>query len=374
MHFLAQIHPTFRLSIFLIGLLLLSQPTFAQKRPPKPQVTSGEKKACYRLSHVWKPEVFQGGNKRKRYYEGWYFKCVAADGKSSFALIPGIAMAGKGKKGQTSHAFIQFIDGETAETEWFEFPFDAFRYSQKRFKVWIGENYFSEDSIHLAIENNSRILKGDLKFTNLQRWPVRPLSPGIMGGYRFVPAMETCHGLLSMDHKVNGSLQNGQKKWTIENGSGYIEKDWGSSFPSSYVWMQSNGFAEDSASFMCSIATIPYLGKHFTGFLGYFWLNGNRYSFATYTHAKLEDLIIQENKISLLIRERKFSIEVKASRKQSGILLAPQAGQMERRISESVEAEIQLRVLNKKGAVIFEGIGKNAGLEIVGDTAELLSK
>ncbi|HEX2899827.1 MAG TPA: tocopherol cyclase family protein, partial [Bacteroidia bacterium] len=142
----------------------------------------------------------------------------------------------------------------------------------------------------------------------------------------------------------------------------------------SYVWMQSNSFDSDSASFMCSIATIPYMGKYFRGFLGFFWLNGQLFRFATYTHAKLEAVTIGENEVHFVVKERKFRIEVTAKRESSGILKAPQAGQMERRISESVNAEIQLRVTDRAGKLIFKGIGKAAGLEIVGNKAELTEK
>lgn len=371
MQFPAQIHSFFRLPMLLIGLLLLSQLTFAQSRNPKPQITAGERKAGYRFSKIWKPDIFQGGHKRHGYYEGWYFKCVSEDGKSSFALIPGIAL---GEKGKPSHAFIQYINGQTAATQWYEFPASEFSYSQKRFEVRIGENTFSDSRIHVRAGEGETRLEADLQLSFTNPWPVRAFSPGIMGPYRFVPGMETCHGLVSMDHFVDGRISLGDDSWSLRSGSGYIEKDWGSSFPRSYIWMQSNGFQEGETSFMCSIATIPYLGKYFTGFLGFFWWNGQRYPFATYTHAKLEDLAIAENTVTLRIRERKFVLEINASRQKSGELKAPQAGQMERRISESVDAEIQIRLLDRHGMLLFEGIGKNAGLEIVGNAQELIKK
>ena len=371
MHFPAQIQSSLRIALLLIGLFLLSFPTFAQKRNPKPQITAGEQKAGYRCAKIWKPAIFQGGHKRHGYYEGWYFKCVSEDGKSSFALIPGIAL---GEKGKASHAFIQYINGQTAETQWYEFPASEFSYSQKRFEVRIGENIFSDARIYVRVGEAERRLEADLQLSHTNPWPVRAFSPGIMGPFRFVPGMETCHGLVSMDHLVEGNISFGDESLQLKGGSGYIEKDWGSSFPRSYIWMQSNGFATDETSFMCSIATIPYLGKYFTGFLGFFWRNGQRYPFATYTHAKLEDLIISENSVGLRIRERKFVLEINASRQKSGELKAPQAGQMERRISESVDAEIQIRLLDRHGKLLFEGIGKNAGLEIVGDAQELIKK
>lgn len=79
--------------------------------------------------------------------------------------------------------------------------------------------------------------------------------------------METNHGVLSLDHKVNGSITINGEAREFMDGRGYIEKDWGESFPSSWIWMQSNGFSEVGASFMLSIAVIPWLGSCFIGHL-----------------------------------------------------------------------------------------------------------
>jgi hypothetical protein len=266
---------------------------------------------------------------------------------------------------------VQYIDGKTSETQWHTFPIQHFSYSRRRFAVQIGHNFFSCDSLSVDIGSGPERIQVNLNMTDLHPWAVKPFSPGIMGWYRFVPGMETCHGLVSFDHQIQGSMVRGGKVTALDNARGYIEKDWGSSFPRSYVWMQSNNFGPGSTSFMCSIATIPYLGKYFRGFLGFLWVNGELHRFATYTHAKLEDVQIAENAVRFLIRERKFSIAVSATRSASGLLMAPQQGQMERRISESIDAKITLKLLDREGKVLFEGTGHEAGLEIVGDRSEL---
>jgi hypothetical protein len=67
-----------------------------------------------------------------------------------------------------------------------------------------------------------------------------------MGWYSYVPFMECYHGLISIDHKLQGSLQINGQEIDFTEGKGYAEKDWGTSFPEGYVWMQSNHFAEGS--------------------------------------------------------------------------------------------------------------------------------
>ena len=39
----------------------------------------------------WHPELYQGYWRRRRYFEGWYWKHVTADLSESWSFIPGIA-------------------------------------------------------------------------------------------------------------------------------------------------------------------------------------------------------------------------------------------------------------------------------------------
>ncbi|MPN29068.1 hypothetical protein SDC9_176516 [bioreactor metagenome] len=83
------------------------------------------------------------------------------------------------------------------------------------------------------------------------------LNAGIMGWYRFVPFMECYHGVVSLTHNLNGKIYINNEVHNFKDGKGYIEKDWGSSMPSAWIWMQSNHFNENNSSFMLSIANIP---------------------------------------------------------------------------------------------------------------------
>ena len=218
-----------------------------------------------KLSH---PEIFQGNQKQKKYFEGWYFKMVSSDGSSILSIIPGISLSGDGKE---QHAFIQIIDGKTAKTDYYSFPIGEFSFSKKKFAVKIGQNYFSKDKIILNIQTDSSFVSGEVRMS--EQVPLsapKILNSGIMGWYRFVPFMQCYHGVVSLTHSLDGNLVKDRKQYNFNNGRGYIEKDWGSSMPSAWIWIQSNNFSKGNSSFMCSIANVPWLGKPFTGFLGFF--------------------------------------------------------------------------------------------------------
>jgi hypothetical protein len=75
------------------------------------------------------------------------------------------------------------------------------------------------------------MISGKVDFTGLTRLPVSLFTPGIMGWYRFIPFMQCYHGLISMNHSLEGEITDGAERIVLSGGKGYIEKDWGSSFP-----------------------------------------------------------------------------------------------------------------------------------------------
>jgi len=319
----------------------------------------------YGFKKISHPEIFQGNKKKKNYFEGWYFKMVSEDGSSILSIIPGIALSQSGKE---QHAFIQIIDGKTAKTNYYSFPIEKFAFSKKEFAIQIEQNYFAEDKIILNLHADNQNISGEIQMID----PVKLDSPkilnaGIMGWYRFVPFMECYHGVVSLNHKLKGSLIIDGNEHIFNQGLGYIEKDWGSSMPSAWIWMQSNHFSKGNSSFMLSIANIPWLGKSFTGFLGFFLHDSVLYRFATYTHAKLSLEESKSDTTRITIRDRKNTYSIEASRNHAGLLKAPVKGSMDRRITESIDAKIMLTVTDRKGRVIFCDGTSIGGLELVGD-------
>ncbi|MFK7786079.1 MAG: tocopherol cyclase family protein [Crocinitomicaceae bacterium] len=316
------------------------------------------------------PHVFQGNKKKKKYFEGWYFKMVSEDGSSIMSVIPGISLS---EDGSEQHAFIQFIDGKTAKTDYYSFPIEDFYFSSSAFAVRIGENYFSEDSLILNIQNDSTSISGKVFMSNLT-YLSEKRKKGIMGWYRSVPFMQCYHGVVSLDHTLNGQITTDEGRYDFNDGVGYIEKDWGKSMPSSWIWIQSNSFQSNNSSFMLSVANIPWLGSSFNGFLGFYLHNDTIHRFATYTKAKVDVSSTQSDTLNITISDKSFTYVIQAFRSNSGELIAPVQGSMERRISESVDAEVRITVMDKDGKTIHNDRTRISGLEIVGDVESLRKK
>jgi len=319
----------------------------------------------YNLKKTFNTTIFQGNKRRRNYFEGWYFKMVSQDGTSILSIIPGISLS---SDGQEQHAFIQTINGITAETNYYSFPIEEFSFSRKDFAIKIGNNYFSKDSIELNLKDNDSVVSGKIKMSNTVAYESgRLLNPGIMGWYRFVPFMECYHGVVSLTHELNGKLTVNNNDYVFDEGKGYIEKDWGSSMPSSWIWMQSNNFTHAGSSFMLSIANIPWQKKSFTGFLGFFYHNNKIHHFATYRPTKLNLEIDDSNELKIHIENRKNAFVLNVRSNRTGLLKAPVKGLMDRRIPESIDAIVTITMMDKKGNIILRDSSTISGLEMVGD-------
>jgi tocopherol cyclase len=316
----------------------------------------------YRLRKLWGPSGYQDGRKSLGYFEGWYFKLVDAAQDRAMAVIPGISMARDGER----HAFVQ-LNRDDGATAYWRYPVEDFEWSRDRFEIRIGPNRFSSRGMDLDLSGEAGTLKGAVTFGPWVPWPVTLFSPGIMGWYRFVPFMECYHGVLGLDHAVEGSLALDGVTVDFAGGRGYAEKDWGRSFPEAWVWLQSNHFAASSGtSLTLSVAKIPFVGGWFVGQIAGLLHEGRLYRFATYTGAKLTRLEHGEGGVAVVMADRRHELLVEADGARPGVLASPVLGGMTGRVQESLRGRVHARLTRvADGSVVFEGDGTSVGMELM---------
>jgi len=319
-----------------------------------------------RWQATWHPERYHGWGRERNYFEGWYYKIVSPDEQQAFALISGISKAENGRQ----HAFIQQMDGKKCEVAYHEFTPEEFIPASDRFEVRVGEHIFSDERIVLELPN----IKGQLQLKGLNRWPKMLGAPGIMGWYSFVPFMQCYHGVVSMHHELVGTLEVNGQAVDFTGGKGYIEKDWGHSFPSSWIWLQSNHFDHPGpVSVMASVANIPWLNGHFIGYIVGFLLEGRLYRFATYTGAQMK-ATLGTSEVFLSFKDRRYRLEMTAHRiGGAGTLVSPISGDMVGKVNESLQSTVEVKLFDHT-KLIFEGEGRNTGLEVAGPVEELLAE
>lgn len=306
------------------------------------------------------PEMFQGEkylSSDRDYFEGWYFKNTG--GNIGISFIPGISISKKERK-----AFIQVITNDSSY--YVDYDINDFKFGNNPFYVNIGNSYFSKDKIHIDIKDEKQNLSvyGDLDYTNSKNIYTSGISPNIMGIFSYVPFMECNHAVISMKHSIEGMISINDREIVFNKGIGYIEKDWGISFPSNYIWYQGNNFSNDSVSFMLSIADIPFKIFSFRGLICSLIIDNHEYRFATYNGAKIVKYDINDNMISIVLKKGDYLLEVNAIYEDGFRLSAPVMGNMSRDIVESISSNISLN-LKKKKRSIFSGRSSNCGLEVV---------
>lgn len=310
------------------------------------------------------PAIYHGHGRRPPFFEGWYFKLVSADETRRYALIPGVSLSGD------AHAFVQVLDGVTGRSAYHAYPLVDFWAAQREFEVRIGPNLFTQDHIVLDIDRPEGQVQGELRFSDITPWPVSWASPGIMGWYAWVPRMECYHGVVSLNHRISGRLHIDGEDTDFSRGLGYIEKDWGQSFPAAWIWFQTNHFDRPRTCLTASVAIIPWIGRSFPGFIVGLWHDGLLYRFTTYLGASIEHLELTNDHVAWTLRNRKHRLELLAGRAEGGLLAGPTKLDMGKRVAETLNATVDVRLSTLAGVEIFNGRGRNAGLEVFGDLTQ----
>jgi tocopherol cyclase len=308
----------------------------------------------------FRPEVFQGNLRKKRYFEGWYFKHVSADLGNVYAFIPGVSLAG-----DDSHAFIQVINGISGETHYIEYGLGEFSWKRERLYLKIGDSVFTDSYMDVNIQDEGVTAAGRIEYAGMVKYPMTVLAPGTMGWYSYVPFMECYHDVVSVNHALKGGVSVNGSEIDFSEGKGYIEKDRGRSFPDAWIWVQCNSFPNGETSLFVSVAKIPWLGRYFVGFICFLYLQGRFFLFNTYNRSKLSRLHYDGDALEISLHSKDYVLDVEAVKNRSGELKAPSSGQMTRRIKESIDSDVYVRIRDSSGRTFFEDSGKRAGLEII---------
>lgn len=313
-----------------------------------------------RLFLIKNPDLFQGEKnltKNKEYFEGWYFKNTNKEQGVSF--IPGINIEKDSPK-----AFVQVI---TNDTSYFvNYNINDFEFSYEPFLIKVGNNLFSKEGIHIDIKDEVQNLNinGDIKYSNNKSINTDFMNPNIMGPFSYVPFMECNHAILSMRNNTNGSIEIKNTVINFEDDMGYIEKDWGCSFPKTYIWCQGNNFEKSNASFMLSIANVPFKMFNFRGMICVLLIEDKEYKFTTYNNSKIVEYEVNDNSLNITLKKGDLFLNIKSSFEVGQRLFAPVKGKMDKDIFESINSVITV-TLRHGDNIVFCDTSKNCGLEIV---------
>lgn len=331
-------------------------------RITKQNIFDGKKRESlmYCIRKIFHPDMFQGKNKRKHYFEGWYYKIVDSKAENTLAVMPGISIGE-----WDAHAFVQVLYNDK-QVHYYRYDLEEFEFNEHKFEIMIGDNYFSKTRMRLSLKSADLSIIGDLYFSNIMQMPKSLCRPGAMGPFLYLPFMECYHEIINIQHNIIGHLKVLRERIDFTGGIGYIEKDWGKSMPQSWIWLQSNHFQPDDVSISISIGRASCCGAGFIGFIALFRYKDRIFLFSTYSGAKIRRIFYNNNQLQITIKDCRFRLDLTVRHgKGGGSIQAPINGRMTRAISETMNAVTKLRFSDRKGNILYQGIGTNTGLEIV---------
>ena len=290
------------------------------------------------------------------FFEGWYWK--HRSGPRVDAFIPGVSVGKDGRR----MAFVQYIG--PCGTAMARYPAEQFYASPRRLVIRVGENEFSEQGARIRMTGERFDIRADFRYGPFETVRRTAYAPTLMGPFAYLPHMECCHDVLSLSHTVEGTLSwNGRRE--EYNGSGYLEKDWGRSFPEAWTWLQCSDFPGKNCRFMAAFARVPLPAGSFRGLICVFTIDGEQHRVASYYGARVRAFYSSRTFTYLEFTQGPLRVAVEAEREGAGVLYAPVLGNMERTIEECPACALRLRVW-RQGRLVFSGRGKNAGFEQVG--------
>lgn len=323
------------------------------------------------MNIIQKPDLYHGFNKNKDFFEGWYFKIVDKNNLYKFAFIPGISL---GRTPYEHHSFIQIVDGFNIKYNYLRFNKNEFKFNNNDFKIGIKSNVFALDNIILNLKYDNKSIKGRLKFKNIVKWKDSFINPGSMGFYNYLSFMECYSQVCVLNGDIVGQLEIDNKLIDFTGGKVYIEKNWGQSFPKSWIWIQSNSFKNKDVSITCSLATIPFPVKDFRGFLIGLTIGKTFLSFTTINKSKLELKYIGKD-IELVVSRGNLRLTLKTYTKKSDFVLCmgPKNGDMIPLVNETLNGRVDVILENtKNNKVLFKDIGHSTGIEYGGELINII--
>lgn len=288
------------------------------------------------------------------FFEGYYYKVVTNE--FSLAIIIGFSIDNNQK-----NAFIQCYNTLNHKKEYLSYDFMDFNYDILTDTVSIKNSYFNKNEVYLNDDRLDHIIHYTLE--NHKKIEANLYAPTIMGPFYYLPFMQCNHAVISVESDVVGSITYDDKTIII-SGIGYIEKDWGSSFPNEYIWLQSNHCIQNKANLFLACGHIPIIFTEFIGTIGVINIEDKTYKLGTYYGAKVIERSVFDDINSVIIKQGKYLFTFKIKQGTTCDFKGPVDGKMVKRINESLDSTCLLKIY-KKGILKHELTFTKCGNEII---------
>ncbi|MFB6317120.1 tocopherol cyclase family protein [Saccharicrinis sp. FJH54] len=317
------------------------------------------------LPKVYHPEIFQFCKNHRRYFENWLFKLVSEDRNSVMVIIPVMEL------GSNQRCYVQFMNGISGETCVAYYDLKELTASKYDMDFSFGGNNFSEKGIDISVDQKGFTGSGRIDFGELMRYPSKGLRRNLMGYFSYLPFQHIYYAVISMQHKINGSITMNNQTFNFDNGTGFIEKTWGKYYPESWLYIGCNTFTIPDTYFVVTASTINLGFTKILGNIGYFYHKGKLLNISFYTKTRFTKFDHQGKVLLLELTKDEHRIEITLIPRNKGKIKIPSATE-NRYVFESADSTLHLNYF-VNNQLVLSTEGEHAEYDFVEDLNNLIS-
>lgn len=282
----------------------------------------------------FRPSYLQGHPNKNKYFEGWFQKIYSKEHNTTFVLIYGFATGHSADK----TGFIQYhIPNKMPKL--LTFHKNEIQCSSNNHHVQFGDNVLSSKVLKLKTEE----LELDLQLHQNSFFNKKSNS---MGNYYLIPNLPCYHAVVSEFQSFSGVIKSLNEEFKITNANGYLEKNWGKSFPNSYIWLHAFDINNPENQLLFSQANIKWMGKMFEKYVGYINLNNKYTDLRKLNNCRISKYYSLKNVFCIFIQNKDIHIEIVITLGNKLTFVGPIKGVLNRTIEHYNDVSIVLTTLH----------------------------
>lgn len=292
-----------------------------------------------------KPTTLRGNFERNKYFEGWFQKIYSKKYNASFVIIYGYAT----RNTEDTLGFIQILIPNKAP-QIIYFNKNEISCDSEQHIVRMGENLLTTETIQI----NANDINIRLKLMNNQ---VKQTFKNSMGYSYFLPNLPCYHSVLNTGHQVTGEIQQKEAGYVLNNDMGYLEKNWGTSFPESYIWLHAVDPHDSKVSMLFSLAEIKWIGKKFIKHVGHFHYDNKQIDLRSLMSFATSNPSSSKDKYQIRMISKTIQLDILIVFGNKVLLKGPQEGVLSSDIIHYIDADIQIQFSENNKTRMFQLVG-----------------
>ena len=310
-----------------------------------PDILNLDLKKKRSMLRIFKPTTLRGNLERNKFFEGWFQKIYSKEQKASIVIIYGYAT----QNTQDKFGFIQILFPNQVN-EIIYFNRNAFSCDPHQHIVRMGENVLTTEIINIKTNDFTIHLK-------LKNNQVSKTFKNSMGYSYFLPNLPCYHAVLNTGHRVSGEIKQKNERFIIENEPGYLEKNWGTSFPETYYWLHAVDPNDPAVSLLFSRAEIEWIGRKFIRHVGHVRYDQKQVDFRSLKNFTVSILNSSEDKHEVQMTSNTLQLNISISHKSKVQFKGPFDGGLSRDIIHFPDSIIQIRLVENSKIRMLHLIG-----------------